>query len=162
MGIQKVEVFEVDGVRFDTLNQAEKYEQLLKNIGKDKNNAFDGTSEITEEEVYMFFLTDHFRYYTLFEKFLFQEIASIWVSQRSEDFQVCTATGPDYDRSNQCSYSWYMKAINGKIPTNVYELISDGAFRKEGTIVIRRRVELWKSLKATSDIVKWCVENIRL
>ena len=55
-----------------------------------------------------------------------------------------------------------MKVINGNLPSNVYNRLSDAALYQNGYEVIENRINLYKSLIESDNIVMWCVENIRI
>lgn len=55
-----------------------------------------------------------------------------WEKDRPQDFIVCNAIGEEYEKCNQSTYSWYMKVINGSLPSNVYNKLSDTAFHQNG------------------------------
>ena len=103
-----------------------------------------------------------FNHYKLFEDFLFSEIKLKWEKDRPQDFIVCNVVGEEYEKCNQSSYSWYMKVINGSLPSNVYNKLSDTAFRQNGYEVIENRINLYKSLIESDNIIMWCIENIRI
>ena len=103
-----------------------------------------------------------FNHYKSFEDFLFSEIKLKWEKDRSQDFIVCNAVGEEYEKCNQSSYSWYMKVINGSLPSNVYNRLSDAAFHQNGSEVIENRIKLYESLIESDSIIMWCAENIRI
>ena len=107
-------------------------------------------------------MDEKFNHYKSFELFLFSEIKRKWEKDRPQDFIVCDAVGEEYEKSNHSSYSWYMKAINGNLPSNVYNRLSDAALYQNGYEVIENRINLYKSLIESDNIVLWCVENIRI
>ena len=107
-------------------------------------------------------MNEKFNHYKPFEEFLFSEIKRKWEKDRPQDFIVCDAVGEEYEKCNQSSYSWYMKVINGSLPSNVYNKLSDAAFRQNGYEVIENRINLYKSLIESDNIIMWCAENIRI
>ena len=103
-----------------------------------------------------------FSHYKSFEEFLFLEIKLKWEKDRPQDFIICNAVGEEYNKCNQSAYSWYMKVINGSLPSNVYDKLSDAAFHQNGSEVIENRINLYKSLIESDNIIMWCIENIRI
>ena len=103
-----------------------------------------------------------FNHYKSFEDFLFSEIKLKWEKDRPQDFIVCNVVGEEYEKCNQSSYSWYMKVINGSLPSNVYNRLSDAAFHQNGSEVIENRIKLYESLIKSDNIIMWCAENIRI
>ena len=105
-----------------------------------------------------------FNNYITFEEHLFNSIRERWINDRKNDFIVCDALGEDYDNCNHAPYSWYMKLLNnGRLPTNVYNKISDGAAHKIGKEqVIALRKEMYESMMSSENIAMWCLENIQI
>lgn len=103
-----------------------------------------------------------FSNYKSFEEFLFLEIKLKWEKDRPQDFIICNAVGEEYEKCNQSAYSWFMKVINGSLPSNVYNRLSDAAFHQNGSEVIENRINLYKSLIQSDNIIMWCIENIRI
>lgn len=104
-----------------------------------------------------------FNHYITFEAHLFKGIREWWPKKRPEDFVVCNAVGEDYKKCNHTAYSWYMKAVNGRLPTNIYDEISDAAVYKYGKDeVVNRRLAIYESMVNSEDIVMWCLKNIQI
>lgn len=107
-------------------------------------------------------VAEKFNYYYSFKQFLFSEIKRKWCQDRPQDFIKCDAVGEEYENCNHAPYYWYMKVINGDLPSNVYNKLSDETLYRIGKEVIENRVKLYESMINSENIVMWCVENIRV
>lgn len=106
-------------------------------------------------------MNDKFLFYVEFIDFLFSEIQRKWKQDRPQDFIVCDAIGEEYEKCNHTAYKWYMKVMNGTLPTNLYIHISDSVkYKHSMDVMINRRKELYESMINSNDIVIWCLEHI--
>ena len=105
---------------------------------------------------------ERFNHYKSFEQLLFTEIKYKWQKDRPQDFIVCNAVGQEYEFCNHSAYSWYMKAINGRLASNVYDKLSDDALYHNGFESIQNRINLYKSLIESDNIIVWCVKHIQI
>ena len=104
-----------------------------------------------------------FLFYAEFEEFLFNEIRKKWTKDRPQDFIVCDAIGDEYEKCNHSSYTWYMKVMNGTLPSNLCKYLSDGVKYTHGRdIMLNRRKEFYESMINSDNIAIWCLEHISI
>ena len=104
-------------------------------------------------------MDEKFNHYKPFEEFLFSEIKRKWKKDRPQDFMVCDAVGDEYEKCNHSSYSWYMKVINGNLPSNVYNRLSDAALYQNGYEVIENPRERYiDGVWNKEDVNDWLTE----
>ena len=56
-----------------------------------------------------------------------------------------------------------MKVMNGSLPSNLYNYLSDGVKYSHGRdIMLNRRKEFYESMINSDNIVIWCLEHISI
>ena len=108
-------------------------------------------------------MNEKFLFYIEFVDFLFSEIRRKWIEERPQDFVVCNAIGEEYNKCNHTAYKWFNKVMNGTLPTNIYNTISDSIKYKYGEcVMLHRRKKLYESMINSDNIVMWCLEHIQI